>query len=159
MLTSLFFAHEGHLHNTSSVVLHWMGLLHHVILHFPLALIVMTVISEILFRITKNPLFNAAARFMIVAAAILVIPTAIFGFILSHHTHYAGTLAVIFWWHRFLGIITTGLAIIVAVLKELYSRKKANTKTAYYWCLGVLFVIVLTTGFFGGYLTFGSYFK
>ncbi len=158
-LKPIFFAHEGHLHDTSSAALHWMGLFHHVVLHFPLALIVMTVISEIFFRLSKNPLFDAAARFMIVAAAIMTIPTAIFGFVLSNHTNYEGILATIFWWHRFLGITTTILAIIVAVLKELYSRKKAHTKRAYYWCLGVLFVLVLATGFLGGYLTFGSYFR
>src|SRR5262249_6508898 len=138
-----------------SNIIHLLGNLHPIFLHFPIALIFMTIISELFFVWNGNFLFDQAARFMIIAAAISAIPTTLSGFAFGYDAHYEGILADFFWWHRFLGVFTTLLTIVTAILKELHSRKQWNTMAAYYICLAVIFISVNLTGFLGGGMTFG----
>lgn len=132
-------------------IIQWVGNFHPIIMHFPIALIVMTAISELLFFWYRTSLFDQASRFMIIAAAITAIPTALTGLAYGYDVQYEDIMATYFWWHRFLGIFIMLLAIITATLRELSSQKKA----AYYLCLFVLFISVNVTGFLGGSLTFG----
>jgi len=141
--------------DTYSKIIHLLGNFHPIFLHFPIALIVMTVVSELFFFWYENPLFDQASRFMIIAAAISAIPTALFGFAFGYDAHYEGILANFFWWHRFLGVFSTLLTIATAILRELHSRKQWNTMKAYYICLAIIFISVNLTGFLGGRMTFG----
>ena len=72
----------------------WIGSFHFILLHFPIALIIMTGISEILLAWLQRPIFDYASRFMIIAAAILAVPTAMLGLIYSYTTSYSGLLAI-----------------------------------------------------------------
>lgn len=178
--TTMLFSHEEHHHevedtkqqvtspnstsdtemdnskDTYTKFIHWLGQFHPVILHFPIALIVMTVISELLYYWYGAPLFEHASRFMIITAAITAIPTALFGLAFGYDAHYEGMLFNIFWWHRFLGIFTTLLTIVTAFLRELHTRKQWNTMNVYYICLFIIFISVNLTGYLGGSMTFGS---
>jgi uncharacterized membrane protein len=136
-------------------IIHWLGNFHPVLLHFPIALIVMTVISELLYHWYGTPLFEHASRFMIITAAITAIPTALFGFAFGYDAHYEGILGNLFWWHRFLGVFTTLLTIVAAILRELHTSKQWNTMKTYYICLFIIFISVNLTGYLGGGLTFG----
>lgn len=161
------FGHEGHHEEEATVsekqvevvysdkIIKWLGNFHPILLHFPIALITMAVVSELLFFRYRKQLFIQASRFMIVAAAVTAIPTALTGFAFSYGADYEGLQASYFWWHRFFGIFTTLLAIITAVFRELPSQKLPYFKAAYYLCLFLLFISVNVTGFFGGSLTFG----
>jgi uncharacterized membrane protein len=130
----------------------WIGGFHFILLHFPIALIAMTAISELLLIWYRRAIFNYAARFMVIAAAILAAPTALFGLIYSYTVSYEGLLAGFLWWHMWTGIATAACAIFVALLRERYGTAKL-----YYTCLVFLFLLVNTTGFLGGGLTFGPY--
>ena len=130
----------------------WIGGFHFIILHFPIALISMTVISELLFAYYLKPIFDYASRFMLITAAITAIPTALFGLIYSYTASYEGLLADFVWWHMWLGITTAIFAIIVAFFRE----RKGTTKT-YYACFFLLFLLVNITGMLGGGMTFGPY--
>lgn len=130
-------------------IIEWLGNLHPIILHFPIALIVMTVISELLFYWYGNPLFDNASRFMIIAAAVTAVPTALLGLAYSYNMQYDETLIIYFWLHRFFGIFSALLAIVTAVLREMEKKK------AYYYCLALLFISVNFAGYLGGVLTFG----
>jgi uncharacterized membrane protein len=141
--------------DTYSQIIRWLGNFHPIFLHFPIALIIMTVIAELLFFWSGNTLFDQAARFMIIAAAISAIPTALFGFAFGYDANYEGILANIYWWHRFFGVFTTLLTIVTAILRELHSRKQWDTMKAYYLCLAIIFISVNLTGFLGGEMTFG----
>lgn len=59
----------------------WVGGFHFIFLHFPIALIAMTAISELLLICYRRPIFDYAVRFMLIATAILAAPTALFGLI------------------------------------------------------------------------------
>ena len=134
----------------------WIGNFHPIVLHFPIALIVMTVIAEILSLKSRSPIFKQAARFMIIAAAITALPTALFGLAYGYGASYEGTLIFVFWWHRFLGISTAVLAIITVVFKELHIRDKMGGR-AYAISLAFLFIFVTVTGYLGGEMTFGLF--
>lgn len=170
---SLFLqAHEGHEHLSSFAAdssfgsqmdislrfiswLHGIGRFHFLFLHFPIALIVMTAVAELLWLWFKNPLFAHAARFMILSAALFALPTAFLGFAFSYGQHYEGLPLDLFLWHRYFGCFTTGLALIAAILRERYVRQQAASLISYYVCLFFLFISVSLTGAFGGSLTFG----
>lgn len=130
----------------------WIGSFHFIFLHFPIALIAMTAISEFLFAWYNRPIFDYASRFMLVSAAILAIPTALFGLIYSYTATYTGLLADFVWWHMWAGISTAIFAIIIAFIRERYGTTKL-----YYTCLILLFLLVNITGFLGGGMTFGPY--
>lgn len=132
-----------------------IGRLHLLFLHFPIALIVMTVLAELLWLVYANHLFDHAARFMLLAAAVFAPVTALLGLALSYHVPYDGISQELFEWHRYFGILTTGLVIIAAILRELYIRRLAESLTVYYICLFFLFICINLTGTFGGVLAFG----
>lgn len=136
-------AHEGH-HEDSVSWVERIGSLHLILLHFPIALINMLVVSEALWIWLKKPIYEYASRFLVVSAAVISAPTAIFGFIYSYSTSYEGILATFFWWHMLLGIATSIGAIDLVFMKG----------KRYYWGLLLLFLLVNTASFFGGALTF-----
>lgn len=150
------FSHAGHSHFEGAWKngISWIGNFHPVFLHFPIALILMTVVAEILNQKKPSLLFQHAARFMLVSAAIFAIPTALSGLAFSYNASYQGLLAVFFWWHRFLGIGTACLSISAALLKELARKKKVSV--LFYGITLVMLVLFLVVGsYLGGKMTFG----
>lgn len=131
-------------------IIKWVGNFHLILLHFPIALITMAAVSELLFFWYGNSLFDQASRFMVIAAAVMVIPTVLTGLAYGYNVPYEGVMASYFWWHRFFGLFTAVLAITTAIFRE-FSAKKA----VYYMCLFLLFISVNVTAFLGGSLTFG----
>jgi uncharacterized membrane protein len=130
----------------------WIGGFHFIFLHFPIALIAMTTISEILFAWSTRPIFDYASRFMLISAAVLAVPTALLGLTYSYTATYNGVLADFVWWHMWLGFTTAIFAIFVAFIRERWGISKL-----YYTCLVLLFFLVNITGFLGGGMTFGPY--
>lgn len=130
----------------------WIGSFHFIFLHFPIALIIMTGISELLLIWCQRPIFDYASRFMIIAAAVFAIPTASLGLIYSYTSSYSGLLADFIWWHMWAGITTTVLAIFVAIIRQYLGVGKI-----YYISLFILFLLVNITGYLGARMTFGPY--
>lgn len=141
-------AREGH-NGESGSFIHWIGNFHPVLLHFPIALITMTGIAELLFSYSSRPIFDNAARFMILVAALVAIPTALCGLAWSYGSDY-GLYENLLDWHRIFGLSTTLLAIITAYMREYKGRSAAYAISLVF---AVIFVTV--TGFMGGSLTFG----
>ncbi len=130
----------------------WVGSFHFIFLHFPIALIAMTAISELLFGWYQRPIFDYASRFMLIAAAVFSVPTAFLGLAYSFTASYSGILADFMWWHMWAGISTAIFAILVAFLRERLGRSKI-----YYTSLFLLFLLVNITGYLGSGMTFGPY--
>ena len=159
LLTATLIAHEGH-HLLASGEdwldwMRWIGRLHFDVLHFPIALIIMTGVAELLFYGYRYPQFEQAAYFMIVAAAIWSVPTVLLGFFLSYGAVYGDVREMIFQWHRYLGIVTMLLAILTAYLRYDYFAKRKKSLNLYYMTLLFLFLSVSLTGALGGSLAFG----
>lgn len=130
----------------------WIGSFHFVFLHFPIALITMTAIAEILFSCFQRPVFDYASRFMLFTAAVFSIPTALLGLTYSYTSSYNGVLADFIWWHMWLGMATAIFAVVVALMRENVGRSRL-----YYTSLVLLFLLVNITGYLGGGMTFGPY--
>ena len=133
----------------------WIGRFHLLMLHFPIALIITTIVAEWLWIWFENPLFDHAARFIIVAAAIFAPPTALLGLALSYDQSYSGVALDLLTWHRYFGIVTACLVVVAAILRERYVRQYTLSLTSYYVCLVLLFLCINLTGVFGGSLSFG----
>lgn len=130
----------------------WLGSFHFILLHFPIALIIMTGISEILLVWRQRPIFDYASRFMIISAAILAVPTALLGLIYSYTSSYNGLLADFIWWHMWAGISTAIFASYVAFIRQCF-----GTSNLYYISLFILFLLINITGYLGAGMTFGPY--
>lgn len=130
----------------------WIGSFHFIFLHFPIALITMTAISEFLYAWFQRSIFDYASRFMLIAAAIFSLPTAILGLTYSYTASYSGLLADFIWWHMWFGIATAVFAILIAILRERLGRN-----SLYFTTLFLLFLLVNITGYLGGGMTFGPY--
>ena len=116
----------------------------------------MTAIAELIGIKSRSPIFKQAARFMIIAAAITALPTALLGLAYGYDVSYDETLSLLFWWHRFLGLSTVALAIITVCFKELHIRKKIGA-APYAISLALLVILVTTTGYLSGEMTFGLF--
>lgn len=154
---SLLFGHEGHKEVTMQVGrphswMQWFGSFHFIFLHFPIALITMGAVSELLYSWYQKPIFDQSSRFMLIAAAVLAVPTAVLGLTYSYTAAYHGLLAYFMEAHMWLGISTAVLAIIVVYLRESQGRN-----ALYYSSLLLLFLLVNVTAFLGGGMTFGPY--
>lgn len=130
----------------------WIGSFHLILLHFPIALINLLVVSELLLTWHKKPIFEFASKFLIVSAAILTPPTAVLGIIYSYSTLYTGLMETFLWWHMTFGILTAIVSVII-----IFARERSGRNILYFSCLVLLFLMVNITGFFGGGMTFGPY--
>ena len=131
--------------------LNWLGEWHYHLLHFPIALVIMTVIAEAVCYFKRDPMYCLSARFMLWAAAIAFIPTVLSGYLLSKKFVFAGTpLEETFWWHAFWGIFSLILCWFALLLREW--GRRANL---YYLALLLLLVSVCIAGSLGGRMAFG----
>lgn len=147
-LCTTFFlsAHDGHeLSNRAFWI--WIGSFHLIFLHFPISLIYLLVLSE-LFSIVR-PKFTPS-RFLAISLAVTSPLAALLGLVYWLSTTYEGDLKTLIFWHMWLGIISSFLALLLPFLQN-------NKKKFYYLTLFILFFFINSTGFFGGTTTFPSF--
>jgi uncharacterized membrane protein len=139
-----------------------LGKMHLQILHFPIALAMMAAVADLLWLIRRKgrfaPAFKASGTFLIVAAAILAIPTVIAGDSLMED-FYTGKVSGVVQWHANLGIITMCVLILAAGLRLVL----VNRGTKWWpWVHGLLIVcavgLVTVTAHLGGMLAWSDLF-
>ena len=132
----------------------FLGRFHPMVLHFPIALLVLTFLFEIgaCFRSSKG--FQVAIWATLILANIMLLKTILFGWFLANEGGYNEEAL---FWHRWLGVGVGALSFILIWLK-MYAAKGDSLKRRN-WYRGVLFfnVYVLMSGaHHGGELTHGS---
>ncbi|MGH2623911.1 MAG: c-type cytochrome domain-containing protein, partial [Sphingobacterium sp.] len=134
---------------------HFLGKLHPLLVHFPVALFVIAGIMEL----AKIRLFNSALRtginWLIYIATAGAISAVLLGLLLAQTETYGGEN---FEWHKWAGIITAICAVITSIFLWLSSRSIKKTTTVVFYRLA-LFITVLgifITGHYGGSLTHGQ---
>jgi hypothetical protein len=147
-LTSQF--ENAEIDGQSKTWVQWIGSFHLIFLHFPIALINMLAISEILLIWYKQQIFEFSSRFLLISSAILAPITALLGFIYSYSTPYSGLMEIFLFWHMWFGISTAIFSIFLVFI-----RKKIGLGKPYYIWLVLLLLMVNIAGFFGGEMTFG----
>ncbi|HZE97824.1 MAG TPA: c-type cytochrome domain-containing protein [Planctomycetota bacterium] len=130
----------------------FLGALHPGIVHFPIALLAIGALLEILqvFRKKREPAPGSAALAYLAAAA--AVPAAFFGFMWADYEGAEGNLIDL---HKWLGVASTVFALAAAACA--YKSKTSST------ALGGLRIslivgsaLVLATGYMGGELVFGE---
>ncbi len=148
--------HGDHPHGPARLV-RFLGKLHPIAIHFPIALVLVAALAELLVLVRgPRPLAEATARVNIAAGAAGAVVAAGLGWAAGAFARYPGELASVLGWHRWLG---TGSAIVIvaaAVLSEL-ARRREDPKLllGYRAALLVAALLLGATGFYGGSLVFG----
>ncbi len=135
--------------DTSNPWLLWFGHFHPALVHFPIALALFAGIAELLFMVSGKPLYENAAKFMLIAGTIMVIPTGLSGLALGDQSHFPTPLSDYYWWHRLFGFLTLIWMLCTCTLYFTVSRR------VYRFALLLLVIIVLITAALGGALVWG----
>ncbi len=127
------------------------GNYHLVLIHFPIALIIMAGIAELIYCFSRNSAFNFTVNFLLIAAVLSAIPTAFSGLAFEEGGSFFQEGGAVLWWHRFFGFFTMSLSILTIALKVYLGRG-----VFYFGSLILLIASVCLAAHFGGLLAFGE---
>ncbi len=134
----------------------FVGSLHPVIVHFPLALVVTAALAEAAFSRSKNPAYGTASRFMLTVAALFAIPAAAFGFAAASEKTFEPAIASALSIHRILGVAAAVLTILTAGLAQAAGRGGEPWRVAIYRALLLVTLTAMgATGHFGAIVAHG----
>ncbi len=126
----------------------FLGRLHPLILHFPIVLLIVAFVFEILDRRDNGTEFKKPAEIMLWSGALLAVVTAIAGNLLSLNGEYSGSS---FLFHKWFGLATS---IVAAGLT--YLNQRPNSHKVFMPAYGMLVILLVVTGHFGATLTHGE---
>ncbi len=135
---------------------HFMGRLHPMIVHFPIALLIFAAILE-LFTLKKfDSKFRPAIQLLVLIGAVSAIIAAVFGWLLAESDAIEGELVDL---HQQVGIATAVLSLLVLFfLKKTSKKKNSNQVLIYRSFLFIAALGVSVTGHLGASLTHGEEF-
>jgi uncharacterized membrane protein len=113
-----------------------LGKMHLQILHFPIALAMMAVVADLLWVITRRGIFKASGTFLIVAAAVMSIPTVIAGDNLMDSI-FGENVPKVGQAHATLGVVTMSVLLLAAVFRLIFIKSQAKW---WPWVYGLLIV-------------------
>ena len=132
----------------------WLGKLHVVVIHFPIAMIVGAFAVELFGAVMDRPLWRSSARIMLVIGAIGAVVAATLGWFAGGF--YLIDQNLILTTHRYLGmVIAIGSSILAWAGLRKYHHEKRGDKT-FAILLGLLTIGVLVQGFLGGTFMHGG---
>ena len=136
--------------------LRWLGRLHPVSTHFPVALMFVAVFAEGLAWWTQRPSWLQTVRLLVVLAALGAVAAVVLGWINAYFTSYVGQSASILGWHRWLGTGTGVWSVVCAGLATL-GKCEEGTKDRQRFRGALLLgaALVGVTGFLGSALIYG----
>ena len=136
--------------------LRWLGRLHPVSTHFPVALMFVAVFAEGLAWWTRRETWLQTVRLLVVLAALGAVAAVGLGWINAYFTSYVGQSASILGWHRWLGTGTGVWSVVCAGLAVL-GKCEEGTKDRQRLRGALLLGAALTglTGFLGSALIYG----
>ena len=136
--------------------LRWLGRLHPVSTHFPVALMFVVVFAEGLAWWTQRPSWLQTVRLLVVLAALGAVAAVGLGWINAYFTSYVGQSASILGWHRWLGTGTGVWSVVCAGLATL-GKCEEGTKERQRFRGALLLgaALVGVTGFLGSALIYG----
>ena len=136
--------------------LRWLGRMHPVSTHFPVALMFVAVFAEGLAWWTQRESWLQTVRLLVVCAALGAVAAVGLGWINAYFTSYVGQSASILGWHRWLGTGTGVWAVVCAALVTL-GKCDEGTKDRQRFRGALLLgaALVGITGFLGSALIYG----
>jgi uncharacterized membrane protein len=136
----------------------FLGRLHPALVHFPIALVLVALVAEIMCIARRDGRYNDAARFMITAAAWISAPAAVTGFLRADTITLEAAQQPLFAVHRVVGIATPVLVFLCAGLAEGTRRSGQIWELMLYRIVLVLAAVsTAIAGFYGGEMVFGGF--
>lgn len=132
-------------------LLAWIGRFHAASTHFPIALLMVAVFSEILALLTKKESWLSCTRLLVILGAGSAVSTAVLGWLNA----YAG-VSQVYQIHKWIGTATALWALVCAGCAVLFECREGSPERARLrgaLLLGALLVSI--AGFLGGAITFG----
>ena len=146
---------ESH-HQGIARLVHYFGKFHPLVVHFPIALILVAALGELLFITTAKPYYAQATRFCLSIAALAAVVTVALGWAAGYFENFTGQEAETLTLHRWLGTAGGTLIIIVALLSIAAQQKKSPAlRTAYRFGIFIAAGLIGVTGHYGAMLVFG----
>ncbi len=139
-------------------VIRWLGRFHPMVVHFPIALLLMAAIAEILTIFTGRSRFAFAARFCLWGGALGALVAAPLGWAnaLAVVEEYTGFSARLLLFHRWFGVATALAAGVALFACERSCRSDSDSRKGPY--RAILFsctLLVIVTGHLGASLIYG----
>jgi len=137
-------------------LLPWLGRFHIIIIHFPIALISIGALFEIIGWLGRKPGFEIVVRTTIGLGALSAVVSVLLGLANAIEADYNGTLAWVFLWHRALGIATAVAGLLAWFALEYRVRQPSPRRiVAARVFILIAAALVGITGHFGGSLVYG----
>ncbi|HLO43665.1 MAG TPA: PSD1 and planctomycete cytochrome C domain-containing protein [Leadbetterella sp.] len=131
-----------------------IGRLHIVLVHFPIAILLLASLLEIISFKKINSKYRPAIHLAVIIGGISAVFSAIFGYILAQNEEITGNTLDL---HKWGGIATAALSLITLGLLWLIWKKQQNSKISIYrFSLFATSLAVIFTGHYGGSLTHGD---
>lgn len=155
-LSAIFFSFT--IHGNGAIANFWiwqfLGRLHPMIVHFPIALLVIALAMEFFTTRKKNQELRSAINLLLIFGTLSAILAVFFGWLLKTQEQYSGAVLDI---HQISGIATTVLAVAtVLVHQQIIRRKKFAWLKAYRALLVFTVLGVTVAGHYGASLTHGE---
>lgn len=155
--------HDHAAHSDSSAhgiraAVQWIGRLHPMWVHFPIALLLASALAELLTMRFGDPRFAFAARFTLWTGAIGALVAAALGWAdaLAVADDYTGRSVTLLFYHRWAGTTTAAVALIALALCERFHRTvNPKHRRIYRVAVFTAAVLVTVTGHLGASLVFG----
>lgn len=131
----------------------FFGRFHPVILHLPIGLFLGLFVIEIAAHCKCNEALKRSTHVLVWLMAITSVITAYFGLMLASNGDYSGDTL---WLHKWLGILFSVAALLVAFFKALSVRSAGKGAALYRLLMIGLLVLLPIVGHYGGNLTHGK---
>lgn len=132
----------------------FLGRLHPLIVHFPIALLLVALVLEVFLWKKRDDTFRSGMLIILVIGALSAVVAAVFGLLLMDQDQYTGNDLTI---HQWSGIVTAVLTVAVLYFYQLSGRNKSNKYLNAYRALLICAVLGVTiAGHYGASLTHGS---
>ena len=125
--------------------------------HFPIALLIVALPAEFLWKLTRKDSWRAIARFCVMLGAVTAVITATLGWCDAPFSTYAGVSASVLRWHRWFGTATAVWAVLVAMLSESSNRRENPHRLCccFHLTLVIGAILVSIAGYLGASLIYG----
>ena len=134
-----------------------MAPLHPAFVHFPIALVVTSFISDLLGRVFNKASLRAAGFWSLIGALIFGAITATTGYYDMTRTRgVLGDTARYVDFHEYAGFILIGAVVVLALWRILYARKDLMPGFAYLIAAALVMGMVLFQGWYGGEMVYSQ---
>lgn len=132
----------------------WLGRLHSVAVHFPIAMIVGAFLVELFGLWRQTSRWRDAARTMLLVGAVGALVATVLGWFAGGFYLYDRNPVLTL--HRWLGTLITAATLLLAWIATRPPRLSAAPRRLYWWLLSSLTIAVAIQGFLGGTFVHGG---